>query len=216
MRCDRFREAASARIDDEPIGMSAAELDRHLVTCADCARWLDEAIQLTRRSRLNSAEVPDLADAILDNAVLPARRVLRFRRWTRAALALVGVAQLGIALPSLFGASIDMAMSTHAAHESAAWNVALGAALIAAAVRPTRAAGVLPLLAAFVGVLGVLSIRDLASGAVAFGREATHLGAIAGLALVYLLARAERVSPPERPVAVDRPDRRDPGLRGAA
>ena len=92
----------------------------------------------------------------------------------------------------MFGASIDMAMSTHAAHETAAWNVALGAAFLATAVRPKRAAGVLPLLAVFVGVLAVLSVRDVAGGAVAVGRLATHAGIVAGLALVYLLVRAER------------------------
>ncbi len=172
--------------------MSASALDHHLATCVDCARWLDAATRLTRQARLSSAEVPDLADRILDGAVLPARRMLRARRWTRIALAVIGIAQIGVALPSLFGASIDMAMSTHAAHETAAWNVALGAAFLATAVRPKRAAGVLPVLAVFVGVLAVLSVRDVASGAVAVGRLATHAGIVAGLALVYLLVRAER------------------------
>lgn len=203
--------------------MSASALDHHLATCVDCARWLDAATRLTRQARLSSAEVPDLADRILDGAVLPARRMLRARRWTRIALAVIGIAQLGVALPSLFGASIDMAMSTHAAHETAAWNVALGAAFLATAVRPKRAAGVLPLLAVFVGVLAVLSVRDVASGAVAVGRLATHTGIVAGLGLVYLLVRAERAWPPERSAVLEdvedddaHPDQRGPGLRGVA
>ena len=222
MRCDRFREAASARIDGEPIGLSASALEHHLATCVDCARWLDAATRLTRQARLSSADVPDLADRILDGAVLPARRMLRVRRWTRIALAAIGIAQIGVALPSLFGASIDMAMSTHAAHETAAWNVALGAAFLATAVRPRRAAGVLPVLAVFVGVLAVLSVRDVVSDAVAVGRLATHAGIVAGLALVYLLDRAERAEPPERPAAfadaddVEDGDAHGPGLRGVA
>ncbi len=219
MRCERFREAASARLDGEPIGLPASALDHHLATCTDCARWLEQATRLTRHARLSSAVVPDLADRILDGAVLPARRMLRARRLTRIALALVGIAQLGIALPSLFGTSIDMAMSTHAAHEAAAWNVALGAAFLATALRPKRAAGLLPALAVFVGVLAVLSVRDVASGAVAAGRLATHLGTVAGLVLIYTLARAERALPPERPAALDGDEQRDergPGLRGVA
>jgi predicted anti-sigma-YlaC factor YlaD len=129
----------------------------------------------------------------------------------------VGAAQIGVGAPSLFGGSIDMAMSVHAAHENAAWNVALGAAFLATAIRPQRAAGLLPGLAVFVAVLAALSLRDVASGAVAVGRLATHLAILAGLALVYALARAERALPPERrsaPAAGDEDDGRD--LRGVA
>lgn len=221
MKCDRFREAASARIDGEPIGMSASVLDHHLATCADCARWLEAATRLTRHTRLGSADSPDLVDTIVDSAVLPIRRVLRGRRWLRVALVAVGLVQLAVAAPSVFGGSIDMAMSTHAAHETAAWNVALGAAFLATALRPGRASGVLAPLAVFVGVLAALSVRDIASGEVAAGRLATHLGIVAGLALVYALARAERALPPQRPAATgDAPpaagEHDGSGLRGVA
>jgi len=219
VRCDRFREAASARLDGEPTGLSAAVLDHHLTTCADCARWLEAATRLTRHSRLSAADVPDLAEQILADAVLSASRVLRRRRLLRVALVVVGALQVGIGLPSLFGGSIDMAMSTHAAHETAAWNVALGAAFLATALRPQRAAGLLPGLAVFVGVLAALSIRDVVSGAVAAGRLATHLGIVAGLVLVYSLARAERALPPERRPSTatdDRDENGHGGLRGVA
>jgi predicted anti-sigma-YlaC factor YlaD len=219
VKCDRFREAASARLDGEPIGMSASVLDHHLATCADCARWIEAATRLTRHTRVGTADTPDLVDRILDGSVLPIRRVLRGRRWLRVALVVVGLAQLGVALPSLFGGSIDMAMSTHAAHETAAWNVALGAAFVATALRPRRASGVLAPLGVFVGVLAALSVRDIASGEVAVGRLATHLGIVAGLGLVYALARAERALPPDLPAAVvdDSPGREQgPGLRGVA
>ena len=54
MRCDRFREAASARLDGEPIGMSSSALDHHLATCANCAAWAAEATRLTRLARLGA------------------------------------------------------------------------------------------------------------------------------------------------------------------
>jgi predicted anti-sigma-YlaC factor YlaD len=217
VKCDRFREAASARLDGEPIGMSATVLDHHLTTCVDCARWLEAATRVTRQARVGATEIPDLAERILAGAALPARRVLRRRRLLRLALAAVGAVQVGIGAPSLFGGSIDLAMSVHAAHENAAWNVALGAAFLATAMRPQRAAGLLPGLAVFVGVLTALSIRDVASGTVAAGRLATHLGIIAGFLLVYALARAERALPPERrsaPASGDEEAGR--GLRGVA
>jgi predicted anti-sigma-YlaC factor YlaD len=198
VRCDRFKEAASARLDGEPIGMSAAGLEHHLAACADCGRWAGEATRLTRQARLGTADVPDLSDRITADVVLPARRVLRRRLALRAALALAGVGQLAIALPALFGDSIGMAMSAHGAHEAAAWNLALAAAFLATAATPRRAAGLIPLLATFVVVLGALSARDIAAGEVAAGRITTHLAAIAGLVLVLLLDRAERALPPGR------------------
>ncbi len=216
-RCGRFREAASARLDGEPIGLSSSVLEHHLGTCGNCAEWLAQATRLTRMARLATAEQSDLSQQILDSAVLPVRRVLRRRAWLRALVALAGFVQIGLSLPSMFGDSIAMAMSVHATHEVAAWNCAIGVALIAAALRPRRAAGVFAVLATFVAVLALLSVRDLASGAVTLDRLATHLGAVAGLALVAGLAHAERALPPERPsVALgdDQPGR--DRLRGAA
>jgi predicted anti-sigma-YlaC factor YlaD len=129
---------------------------------------------------------------------LPARRVLRRRRVLRLGLLLAGVAQLLIGLPALTGDSIGMAMSAHGAHEAAAWNLALAVAFVAAASLPRRAAGLVPLLGTFLVVLGALSIRDLAAGAVSAGRLATHLAALAGLLLLVALDRAERALPPRR------------------
>jgi predicted anti-sigma-YlaC factor YlaD len=217
MRCDRFREAASARLDGEPIGLSSSALDHHLATCANCAAWAAEATRLTRLARLGAAEQPDLADQILAAAVLPAARVLRRRTWLRLALAVTGLVQVGLSLPSMFGDSIGTAMSVHATHEDAAWNCAMGVALLATALRPRRAAGVLALLGTFVAVLTLLSIRDLAGGVVTVGRLTTHLGAVAGLIFVAALAQVERALPPERPAVDLGDDREDHGrLRGVA
>jgi predicted anti-sigma-YlaC factor YlaD len=223
MRCDRFREAASARLDGEPIGVSATALEHHLATCRDCARWNDDAVRLTRQLRVGAADESDtdaLTARIMADAVLPVGRVLRRRRWLRVGLAVLGVIQLGLAFPSLFGTSIDMAMSMHAAHETAAWNVAVGVALLASALQPKRAMGVLPVLLAFVGVLTVLSVHDVASGAVAAGRLATHAATVAGLVLVYALHRVERALPPDRwsaqPADVETSESGGDHLRGVA
>lgn len=191
--------------------MSASALDAHLSSCPDCARWLADASRLTRQARVSAADVPDLADAITAGVVLPVRRVMRRRLLLRVALALVGAVQLGIALPALSGESLGMAMSTHAAHEGAAWNIAVAVAFLASALTPRRAAGLVPLLATFIVVLGALSIRDVAAGAVSLARVATHLAALAGLVLLVLLDRAERALPPGRFALVGRSDSGDGG-----
>lgn len=215
MRCDRFREAASARLDGEPVGVPGASLDHHLAICPDCARWFDEATRLTRQARLSAVDVPDLTGAIMAGAVLPTRRVLRRRLWLRVVLAVVASVQLAIAVPALAGFGLGMAMSEHIAHESAAWDVAVGVAFLAAALAPRRAAGLVPLLGTFVVVLAVLSVHDILGGEVTAVREMTHLATLVGLVLLVVLDRAERALPPgrSRPVAESRGER---GLRGAA
>jgi predicted anti-sigma-YlaC factor YlaD len=216
VKCDRFREAASARLDGEPIGMATSALDHHLNACVDCARWIEDAVRLTRQARLGTSRVPDLCDTILAEAVLPARRVLRRRNWLRVALAAVGAAQLAMTVPSLFGTSIGMAMSVHAVHESAAWNSALGVALLACAAKPRRASGIVLVLGTFVGVLTLLSIRDVAGGYVAASRLATHTCAVLGFGLVAALARAERALPPVRDVGGEGEQGGSNRLRGVA
>jgi predicted anti-sigma-YlaC factor YlaD len=216
VKCERVREAASARLDGETIGMPAAVLDHHLATCPGCAHWVEQATRLSRVARVTAADVPDLSDKLLLDVVAPARKLLR-RRWAlRAALVVVGLIQIGIAIPSLFGGSIDMAMSTHAAHETAAWNIALGGAFLATATKAGRAAGLLPVLTIFVTVLAALSIRDVASGAVSIGRLSTHLGILVGLGLVFGLSRVEHGLPPSRARAAGQDDEGRADLRGVA
>jgi predicted anti-sigma-YlaC factor YlaD len=215
VRCDRFREAASARLDGEPIGMSASSLEHHLATCADCARWAADATRLTRQARLSTLEVPDLTGSIMSDVVLPTRRVLRRRFLLRVTLAMVALAQLAIAIPAVEGTGLGMTMSEHAAHEGAAWNIAIGVAFLAAALVPRRAAGLVPLLATFIVVLTVFSIHDYAAGAVSADRLLTHVTALFGLLLVLAIDRAERALPPRR-FDLAEPAAPDDRLRGVA
>jgi predicted anti-sigma-YlaC factor YlaD len=186
--------------------MSIATLEHHLTSCPDCARWVHEATRLTRLARLGTVRIPDLADAITSDIVLPTRRVLRRRRVLRLALVLIGLVQLALAVPAVTGASIGMTMSEHAAHEAAAWNLAIAAAFLASALAPRRAAGLVPLLATFIVVLAALSIHDVAAGAVSLDRILTHLAAVVGLVLLVALDRCERALPPGRFMASDGAD----------
>lgn len=199
VRCERFREAVSARLDDEPLGMSAGALDGHLATCPDCARWAEAAAQATRFARLDVRPVPDISEHITLRVARPARKVARRRQWLRVLLAFTGLVQLGIGIPALTGDSIGMAMSAHGTHEMAAWNLAIGVALLGAAWLPRRAAGLVPLLGVFLAVLIALSVHDVATGEVGLDRLATHLAVLAGLVLLVALERTERAMPPPAP-----------------
>jgi len=216
MSCARYREAASARLDGEPLGLSSTALEHHLAGCASCAGWLAAAERAGRGLRISGSTPPDLSERILRQVVLPAARLNR-RRWlVRAGLAGLGFVQWALALPALFGQSMAMQMSVHAAHESAAWNLAMGASFLAVAVKPARAIGTLPILATFVTVLSVLSIPDLLAGAVEAARLASHAGVLAGLVLVAVLSRSERLPVPGPAVGQAGPVVRPRSRRGAA
>lgn len=193
--CDRYREAASAQLDGEPIGMPATALEQHIAACSDCARWLDSVTSLGRSFRVTAQTTPDLTDRVLERVVVSDGRVRARRRWLRGGLATVGLVQWALAVPGLSGDSVGMHMAMHASHESAAWNVALGASFIAVAVRPARAIGAAPILATFLTALALLSLPDIVSGQVPAARLASHAGVVLGLLLIVLLNRSNRLLP---------------------
>ncbi|MFC6087784.1 zf-HC2 domain-containing protein [Saccharothrix lopnurensis] len=191
--CDTCREALSARLDGEGEPVPAAETDAHLAGCAACRAWEGGAAAVTRSLRLRPATpTPDLATAVLDAAPPP----VRTEGWyARGGLAAVAVAQLTLGLSQLLGAGAAAARAAgHGAHgpgpdhlfnEGTAWNLALGVGLLWAALKPRAAGGLLPVVAAFVVVLGAFSAWDLVTGQATVTRVTSH--AILVLALVALV-----------------------------
>ena len=171
--CEEYREALSARLDDEE-GPEDARLpaDRHLEHCADCATWYDNAAFITRRTRTTAAVAwPDVTDAVL--ARVPAGSSVTSTR-LRVALGAVGAAQ---------GTTALFALTDGGAYETAAWHLGLAVAFCAVAARRSPPAGLVPLLATFVGVLSWGHLTGSASGVLAY------LLSAAGLVLVVLLGR---------------------------
>jgi predicted anti-sigma-YlaC factor YlaD len=84
----------------------------------------------------------------------------------------------------------------HLWHESAAWNVAVGAGFLWIAVRRGRAAGMLPTLTAFIAVLLLLTANDMMVATVDLDRVLSHGFMVAGYVAVLLLSRATRDTGP--------------------
>jgi predicted anti-sigma-YlaC factor YlaD len=198
MACERYREALSARLDGEPDGIEG--VDVHLAGCPGCAEWFTRAGALAgvtaRAAEPGPAPSVDL-DAIL--AAVPARRFpVLLGNALRVALGLLGTAQVFLGMLQIAnGGTIDPhvtgehgATPGHLWHESAAWNVALGAGFVFVAVRRTRPTGLVPTLTAFVGVLALLSANDLLLGRVDVERLVTHGSILAGYLIVVALTRS--------------------------
>jgi predicted anti-sigma-YlaC factor YlaD len=193
--CSTVREALSARLDDEPLGMPEAALDQHLSGCAACARWAEAAALVTRRARLAAApQVPDLTSAVL--AALPrelpgagaAARSRLADMAVRLALLVVAAAQAGLAWPALASGAAAMSAPVHVAHETGAWNLAIAAAFLAVAAAPRLAAGGLPFLATFAALLVPVTLADLAAGHVHADRALAHVLLLVGVVLVATVA----------------------------
>lgn len=114
------------------------------------------------------------------------------------ALAAVGAGQLMLGLAQVGGGSTGehshagaglTATPGHLWHESAAWNVAVGAAFLFIGLRRNRPTGLVPLLSAFVGMLLLLSVNDLTAGRVEVARLVGHGFVIAGYLIVVTLSR---------------------------
>jgi predicted anti-sigma-YlaC factor YlaD len=195
MPCQTFREAISARLDGEPLGMPVEELDGHLDRCPACTRWADDAARVTRRARVAPAPpVPDLTATVL--AALPrelpgagiAARARLIGTALRLALLAVAVGQAGLAWPALMSGTAAMSAPVHMAHESGAWNLAVAAAFLAVAAVPRLAAGALPFLGTFTALLLPVTLADLVAGRVQADRAVAHLLLLVGVVLVAALA----------------------------
>jgi predicted anti-sigma-YlaC factor YlaD len=191
MPCSSFREAISARLDGEPLGMPSRRLDEHLAACPTCADWAADAARVTRRARLAPAPaVPDLTVAVLGAlprelpGVAAAARARLVDCGLRLALLAVGIAQAAMAWPVLISGAGAMSAPVHMAHETGAWNLAVAAAFLAVGAGPRLAAGALPFLGSFAALLVPVTLSDLAAGHVHLERAVAHLLLLAGVALV--------------------------------
>ena len=198
MDCAQCREALSARLDGEESEAERSAIDAHLATCAACRRFADDAARITRLARTAVAtEAPDLVEAVL--AAAPRSRRPRLVTALRVLLGLVGLVQAEVALASLIGPHasdpgaqgvvLQGASLAHFAHESAAWNLALGVGFLWVAWRSTRPSGMVPMLSTFVGVLTVVVVMDVMAGAVNTARLLGHGLVVLGLILLIVLGR---------------------------
>ena len=207
MQCENYREAISARLDGEPLGMPAAALDGHLAACPACAAWAEAAARVTRRVRgLPAPPAPDLTAAVLtavqqQEPAVPGSRVLNV---LRLLLAVMGVAQAVLAWPAIAFGGGSMPAPVHMTHETGAWNLGVAAAFLAVALAPRLAAGALTFLGSFCVLLVALTTDDLIAGRVPPERAISHLLLLAGVGLVAAMAWRGRRRRPATTVARDR------------
>jgi len=173
-------------------------------------------VQTRRLASIEPGETPDLVDKILANVGEESTAHHRWTRWMRShyrrgGLIAVGAFQIAIAAAQIAGINFGMvsahmhgAMSgEHLMHESTAWVLALGLAMIAAAIWPITAIGVGAITGVYSIALVSYVIVDAFNGEVTAARIASHVPVLLGLVFTLLVARERAGS--------RRPRRRDTG-----
>ena len=225
MRCEVAREALSARLDGERPHVLAQHVDAHLESCRGCRAWLiGAAVQTRRLASIEPGEGPDLVQKIMASFDQQSPAYHRSMRWLRSryrrwGLIAVGLFQVAIAAAQISGIDFGMVSShmhgamsgEHLMHESTAWLLALGLAMIAAGVWPVTAIGVAAITGVYsVALLGYVVV-DAFAGEVTATRVASHMPVLLGLVFALLVAR-ERVTT-ERPRNSDASDADYPAWR---
>ncbi|NJC67233.1 zf-HC2 domain-containing protein [Planosporangium flavigriseum] len=216
LSCDQARLALSARLDGEPLGVSADRLGLHIDTCRACSDWLARAEQVTRLVRLQPARVPDLTDAILaavaadsvaaDSVAADSLAADRARpaagaqaragragagrqaltRLLQAAIAAVASMQLLVIISVVLGISVD----EHADHEAGAFAAAVAAGFLLAAFRPRLARAYTPIAIVLAVCLTVTSRMGMSGHEVTMLREiGGYVATIVQAVLIFTLGR---------------------------
>jgi predicted anti-sigma-YlaC factor YlaD len=204
MRCEAAREALSARLDGEPHDVPTQRVDAHLGSCAECRAWLlGVAMQTRRLATVEVGHGPDLAEKIMATAGIAAtaphhrwlhRLVSNYRRW---ALIAVGLFQVAVASAQIAGIDFGLvsthghgaATGMHLLHESTAWLLALGLAMITAGIWTAAATGVAAIATAFTAALLTYVAIDAYHSEVTAARIASHLPLLVGVVFAWLVAR---------------------------
>lgn len=187
MECNDWQTEITALANGEPTLIDAHRVREHVAGCPRCQRHRVALITDPRPIDPGPvAQAPQLAETV----VRTARKLDRgaVSPILRVALALTATALLVLHAPTLVlgGAGHDTA--EHAARHAAACPVAFAIALVAVALRPAKARGLLPVTAALAAALFITGAVDISRGMTPILAEADHLPEIIGALLVWLTA----------------------------
>jgi predicted anti-sigma-YlaC factor YlaD len=187
MTCERWREAISARLDGEELGVDERLLDAHLDRCPACRRFATTS-PLTVVPGLAAPVPADLPRRVTRLAAIADRAAT----WSivRALLAVVAIEIIVVSVPALLGD--EQQTSTHAARHLGAFAVAYGVGLLVVVARPARARTMLPVAAVLAGALVIGSVVDLTQRRIPLVDEAAHLPEVVSVVLVWMIAATSR------------------------
>ena len=190
-----MRVIVSAEMDGEATPGEVARVERHLASCAECRQWAGDARRATRRVVVTAAtSAPDVTSAVFAAAPHAARQIPLMSWFARTSL-------VSLALVQIYLAFAGFAHGAHHVRELGAFDLALAVAVLAVALQPRRAEGLLPLLGALAVILLAVATRDALGDRVEIWQEAPHLVVVLEFAVVAWVRRlsASTGTPPPAP-----------------
>lgn len=185
MECERWRDALSARLDGEDLGVDPGLLDAHVAGCAACRQHEAALFALHRGLRLRAADpVPDLTGSILAAAAADRRPQLGLTLVLRCVLVVIAAVEMGLASPDLLG-------RWHTGSELGTWGIAVAIGFLSVALRPSRAGALVPMLGAAGVLTAVVTTRHLMDGAAQLSQEWPHGLMLAGVLVIVAIWRRE-------------------------
>jgi predicted anti-sigma-YlaC factor YlaD len=198
LACIDVQEQLSVHLDlaknaDEINDSEHVLVDRtsdHLRSCKDCARYAQGLAALQRATlRMPTGQAANLVPAVMAR-IRPTRSAQRPPLGPAVALGLMvtAFAQLVGAVPHLFG---SVSKLSHLSREAAAFEIALGAGFLYAAVQPRVANGIRMMATVLTAMLFFTTTIDLAQSALSLPLESHHLVALLGTALLWCVPKHE-------------------------
>lgn len=181
--CDHFRELISARIDGEIGGSEESTLDQHLLTCASCHTYQDKVWDLRRSFRVQAVDTDDRAEEAPVAVLLDSLRRLSALQWTLFVIG--GTLVLLNVQPILFA---DGTAAAHLSRHDGIFGLALGIGMLAVALKPHRAIGLVPLTSTIAILMAVVAAVDLIRGTATMLAEAQHVVQFGGLVCLWIIS----------------------------
>lgn len=180
--CELAHEYISAAVDGELDDVSEAELSNHLETCPECRDYQDDAFALRRALRMRMVvEEPAASSRELD--IAGSLEGVSLLRWL---LFVVGGTLVILNLPAIV--STEGTTTAHLSRHDGVFGCALGVAMLAVAIKPHRAIGLVPLTSTLALLMGIAAIADLAAGNADPLGEAIHVVEFAGLVCLWVIS----------------------------
>lgn len=189
MECEQAREAISAQMDNEEPGLAPGALEQHVTGCAGCAAWHASLSSFAHRAgpalgEPGEAVFPAVLEAlVMERAGQGERSARRALRPWRVALGAIAVGHVVLVVSSLNVGHV------HDGRELGSWHLALAVGFLFAAIRPSRAWGMLPIAGALAVGMILTSGLDLLEGRALTAGELTHVIDLLGLGCLWVLAR---------------------------
>jgi len=183
--CSESRELISARIDDELDSQTATRLDSHLQSCYECSAYQDDAYALRRSFQVQAvsddARAPEAPPAAVSAAGSLAG--VSFLRWMLFA---IGGTLVILNASSLL--STESGVGAHLSRHDGVFGTALGIGMLAVALKPHRAIGLVPLTSTIAVLMIIVAIGDLAAGNTKLLGEAVHVVEFLGLICLWVIS----------------------------